>query len=77
MPRIEDQETQLIEAGKNERARTLAKVYASAGEKAVCTCGELGFKDVAVEFRHVADSATCPKAIWALAARMATLTISE
>lgn len=58
----------LIIAGKNERSRTLAKLYREMAVNAPCGRCLL---------EHDPDSEHCPKAAWEQAARMAEQMIEE
>jgi hypothetical protein len=63
MPQATDDD--LTRAGKNERSRTLAKLYEEMAQSAPCTC---------LCEPHLE---TCPKGIWTSAARMAQQIIEE
>lgn len=58
----------LVAAGKNERSRTLAKLYRQMAETAPCERCIL---------EHDPESEYCPKAVWEQAARMAAQMIED
>lgn len=63
----QDTDDALVQAGKNERSRTLAKLYDELAGRHPCLC----------RGAHDSDRECCPKAIWQQAARMAQQMIDE